>query len=192
MTEAFDSKAKKILKKNKGVINMNKNNLISDLKNFSLKNLHSRLIAFLSLFIAFTAIATYIRIPGVHAQYYNLGEAAIYTLALVFGSKVGAVAGAAGSAIVDIIVAPIWAPFTFIIKGLEGWIVGKVSQKNNFKKNIIAIIIGGHIMIIGYFLSVWLLYDWPAALMEIAGNYGQAFVGGLIALPLSKQIQKYL
>ena len=167
-------------------------NTVQNLKDFNLNNINTKIIAFLSLFIAFTAIATFIRIPGIQTQYYNLGEAAIYTLALVFGKRVGAAAGAIGSALVDLIVAPIWAPFTFVIKGLEGWVVGHFSRKGNFKKNIIAIIIGGHIMIIGYFLSVWLLYDWPAALFEILGNYGQALVGTLIAIPLSRQINKYI
>ncbi|MFW6007536.1 MAG: ECF transporter S component [Halanaerobiales bacterium] len=162
------------------------------LQNFSLKNLNTRIIAYLALFMAFTVIATFIRVPGVNTQYYNLGEVAIYTLALVFGRKVGFIAGGIGSALADLMIAPIWAPITLIVKGFEGWVVGSLAESGSFKRNIIALFLGAHIMIIGYFLAVWGLYDWPAAISEIIGNYGQALVGGIVAIPLSRQVNKYL
>lgn len=170
----------------------NNNSIKNSLKNFSLNNLNTRIIAYLALFMAFTVITTYIRVPGINTQYYNLGEVAIYTLALVFGKKVGFLVGGIGSALADLIIAPIWAPFTFIIKGFEGWVVGNLAESNNLKRNILALFLGAHVMIIGYFLAVWGLYDWPAAISEIVGNYGQAILGAVVALPLSRQLNKYL
>ena len=162
-----------------------------ELQNFKFSNLNVRVLSYLALLMAFTAIATFIRIPGINTQYYNLGEVVIYTLAILFGKKLGAVVGGIGSALVDLIIAPIWAPFTLIIKGLEGWVVGSLAEAENFKRNLSAIFFGAHIMIIGYFLVVWLLYDWPAALTEIVGNYGQSLVGALIAIPISRQFSNF-
>ncbi|MFW5981134.1 MAG: ECF transporter S component [bacterium] len=167
-------------------------NIKKELRQLKINKLSVRHLAYLSLFIALVALATYfIRIPGLNTSYYNLGELVIFTLALVFGAKAGLLAGALGSALVDLVVAPVWAPFTFLIKGFEGWVVGKIGQEGKLSKNILAVIIGGHVMIVGYALAVWLLYDWPAVLPEIAGNYGQAGVGAIVAVPLARQINKY-
>src|SRR6056297_4201811 len=104
-------------------------NIQEHLKKMELGKLDTRSLSFLALFIAFTAVATYLHIPGPSSSYFNLGEVAIYTIALTFGAKAGGIAGAAGSALMDIILGySIWAPFTFLIKGLEGWMVGKIGQ----------------------------------------------------------------
>ena len=172
---------------------MNRNNTLKEmLKDFKLSNLNTRIISYLALFMSFTVITTFIRVPGINTQYYNLGEVAIYTLALVFGKKIGFLVGGIGSALADLIIAPIWAPITLVVKGLEGWVVGNISEEGRLKKNLLALFLGAHVMIAGYFLAVWVLYGWPAAISEIIGNYGQAVVGGVVAIPLSRQLNKYL
>ena len=134
----------------------------------------------------------FIKIPGANTSYYNLGEAFIFMIAIVFGPKAGLIAGALGSSLVDLVLAPIWVPFTFVIKGVEGWVVGKLAEGKELSGRIIAVIIGGHIMILGYAIAVWILYGWPAVLPEILGNYGQAAVGAIIALPLARTIEKII
>ncbi len=162
------------------------------LQEFSFKKLNTRILSYLALFIAFTAVATYIHFPGPGTSYFNLGEVAIYIIALTFGRKAGGLAGAVGSALIDILLGySIWAPFTFIIKGLEGYLIGKLAEEGNWKRNVLAIIVGGHIMILGYALSVLYLYSWPAVLPEIGIDYGQMLIGGLIALPIARQLNKY-
>ncbi len=166
-------------------------NIKEDLKVLKLNSLSVHSIAYLALFIAAVSLGTFIKVPGLNTSYYNLGEVFIYTIALVFGKKAGAIAGAFGSALVDLLLFPVWAPFTFIIKGFEGWIVGKLAG-NKLSKKVLALVAGGHVMIIGYALVVWSLYGWPAVLPEIAGNYGQAAVGAIIAIPLARQIGKVI
>ncbi len=167
-------------------------NIKEELKELKLNNLSVRSIAYLALFIAAAALGTFIKVPGLNTSYYNLGEVFIYTIALVFGKKAGAIAGAFGSALVDLLLFPVWAPFTFLIKGCEGWIVGKLAEGDKLSRKIVALVVGGHVMIIGYALVVWGLYGWPAVLPEIAGNYGQAAVGAIIAIPLSRQMCKVI
>ena len=171
---------------------MDQNNIVESLKDFKLTDLNARLLSYLALFIAFVAVATYINIPGPGTSYFNLGEVAIYFIALTFSSKAGAIAGSIGASLMDVILGySIWAPFTFVIKGLEGWVVGKLAREGDLKRNILAIIVGGHIMIAGYALSVWILYSWPYVLPEIGIDYGQMAIGGIIALPLARQVNKY-
>ncbi|MFI5358534.1 MAG: ECF transporter S component [Halanaerobiales bacterium] len=164
-----------------------------ELREICFNNLSIRCLAYLALFTALVALATYfIKIPGANTSYYNLGEAFIFMIAIVFGPKAGLIAGALGSSLVDLVLAPIWVPFTFVIKGVEGWVVGKLAEGKELSGRIIAVIIGGHIMILGYAIAVWILYGWPAVLPEILGNYGQAAVGAIIALPLARTIEKII
>lgn len=167
------------------------NDIRKQFVDLKLNNITVRPLAYLALFVAAVALATLIKVPGLNTSYYNLGEVFIYTIALVFGKRAGLIAGAFGSALVDLILAPIWAPFTFVIKGVEGWAVGKIANDSRSSK-ILALIAGGHIMIVGYAVAVGLLYGWPAVLPEIGGNYGQAAVGAIIAMPLASQINKIL
>lgn len=169
------------------------NNIKRELQELKFSNLSIRVLSYLALFIAMIALATYfIKIPGLNTSYYNLGEAFIFLVGIVFGAKAGLITGALGSALVDLILAPIWAPFTLVIKGVEGWVVGKLAEEGSLARKVLAILVAGHIMIIGYALSVWLLYGWPAVLPEIVGNYGQVTVGAIIALPLARTMDKIL
>ncbi len=154
--------------------------------------MNTRVLSFMALFVAFTAVATYLHIPGPSSSYFNLGEVAIYTIALTFGARAGGIAGATGSALMDIILGySIWAPFTFIIKGLEGWIVGRISQKGDWKYNLIAIMVGGNLMIAGYAVAKAMLLSWAVVLPEIGIDFAQMLIGGIIAFPLSHHLDNY-
>lgn len=57
--------------------------------------------------------------------FFNLGEAAIYAVALLLGPRTGALAGGLGSSLADLTLGyQHYAPYTLLIKGLEGWLVG--------------------------------------------------------------------
>ncbi len=116
-------------------------------------------IAVAAIFAALVAVATllfWIPIPAT-SGYFNLGETLIYVAALLFGPFVGAIAGT-GATIADALVAAQYAPGTFTIKAIEGFLVGFLYKKLVHKtKSItlsatIAIIVGGFEMVLGYFL----------------------------------------
>lgn len=170
-------------------------NIQEHLKNINLQSLDTRTLSFLALFIAFTAVATSLHIPGPSSSYFNLGEVAIYTIALTFGAKAGGIAGGIGSAMIDIILGfSIWAPFTLIIKGLEGFVVGKIASRGSeitSERKIFAIIVGGNLMILGYVLAKAFLLSWAVVLPEIGIDFAQMLIGGVIAIPLSNYIDNY-
>jgi len=171
-----------------------RDNIQAHLKKLDMNHLDTRSLSFLALFIAFTSVATYLHIPGPSTSYFNLGEVAIYTIALTFGARSGAVAGGIGSALMDIILGySIWAPFTFVIKGLEGFVVGKIAggKKTGVDRKVFAITVGGNIMIIGYALTKAFLLSWAVVLPEIGIDFAQMLIGGVVAIPLSHHLDNY-
>jgi uncharacterized membrane protein len=88
-------------------------------------------LAIAAAFAALVCIATLALTVSVPATtgYFNVGETVIYVAALIFGPFVGAFAGGVGAAIADMLVAPQFAPGTFITKSFEGAIVGFLSKK---------------------------------------------------------------
>lgn len=88
-------------------------------------------LAIATVFAALVCIATIAFTVSVPATsgYFNIGETIIYVAALLFGPFVGAFAGGLGAAIADMLVAPIFAPGTLVIKSCEGAIVGFLGKK---------------------------------------------------------------
>ena len=78
---------------------MRKGNIRDELHKLNYSNLTARQLSFLALFIAFTAVATFINIPGPGQSYFNLSEIAVYVVALTFGAKAGFIAGAVDPAL---------------------------------------------------------------------------------------------
>ncbi len=97
-----------------------------------LPRLDSRTVASAAVFTAFVAAATSffsIFIPAT-TGYFNVGEIMVYTTALLMGPYVGAFAGGVGSATSDLMLGYwYYSPGTLLVKGLEGFIVGYLSQR---------------------------------------------------------------
>ena len=147
-----------------------------------------------AIFAALVAAITYlipISIPATQG-YFNFGETIIYAAALILGPFVGTFAGG-GAAIADLLVpfAAVYAPATLVIKAVEGFTVGFLNIKLKKKINltlsaIISVLIGGTIMIVGYFAYQVLALGFPigAALIELPFNIVQMIVGLIIAIPI--------
>jgi uncharacterized membrane protein len=148
-----------------------------------------------AIFGALAALVTMsfvIPIPAT-SGYFNLGEAIVYTAALVFGPFVGGFTGGM-VAIADILVpgAAQFAPGTLMIKGLEGAIVGFLNRKlQKHTSNLglsaaISVVVGGLEMVAGYFVyeQLFLGYSMPAALVEVPFNIVQIIVGLIVAVPI--------
>ncbi len=149
----------------------------------------------MAIFSALAFVATrFLQVPILQTGgYLNFGEAVIYLAAIIFGPVVGGLVGAIGPALADLS-SPYaaFAPFTFVIKGLEGFIVGKIAE--NKEKTVIrvtAILIGGIIMIVGYYLVEVSVFMVPpvVALIEVPFNVIQMTVGGFVAILLTKKVK---
>jgi uncharacterized membrane protein len=157
-------------------------------------------IAAAAIFAALVAVATLLFVLPIPATsgYFNLGETIIYISTLLLGPFVGAVAGA-GASIADILSGyGQFAPGTFAIKSIEGFLVGIIFQKlNNKTKNItlsavIAVLVGGFEMVVGYFLyeMTALAYPMGLAAAEVPFNIVQMLIGLAIAVPVMHGVLK--
>jgi uncharacterized membrane protein len=149
------------------------------------------------MMIAIVFLITYLpflHIPSPIAQgYFNVGDAAIMITAIILGRKSGFVVGAIGSALADLALGSfIFAPITFIVKGLEGYVTGLIAEKcskipYNARK-IISLAAGILVMVIGYFvfeLTIVRLIDRSLAFTiiaaELPGNLIQGIVSAVMA-----------
>lgn len=92
----------------------------------------SKFVALTATFTALVFIATAIFALAIVSSngYFNFGESMVYLSSLVGGPLVGMVAGAIGSALSDIITGyGFYAPGTFFIKGIEGYVAGYLFLK---------------------------------------------------------------
>ncbi|NJD98631.1 ECF transporter S component [Thermococcus sp. LS1] len=137
-----------------------------------------------------TAFVT-ITIPAT-GGYLNFGDTMVMFTAMVFGPVVGVFAGGVGSALGDVIAGyPGWAPITLVVKGLEGLAVGYLARRSdNVSTLIIAGIVGGIIMVTGYFLFEAYMFGIPAAAQEVPPNIVQAVTGVLVGTGLAQAIKK--
>ncbi|NLK93936.1 MAG: ECF transporter S component [Clostridiales bacterium] len=125
----------------------------------------------------------------------HLGNTMLFTAAIVFGKEKGAIAGAIGMSLFDLSSGwAAWAPFTLIIRGIMGYIIGAIAWSKDFRGkniliNILAIVISGIWMIIGYYITEVILYgNWISPVSSIPGNITQIVFGLIVSIPLSKGI----
>ena len=127
--------------------------------------------------------------------YFNIGDAMVFTSALLFGPFVGFSSGGVGSALADIISGySVFAPITFVVKGVEGLLAGIISNGKDWRRDIVGIVVGGAEMIAGYFLAETFIlgYGVLAASTEVPGNFFQILAGGIVSIPLSVVVRRYL
>ncbi len=103
--------------------------------------MNTRNISLIAVMSALTCIATLVfqvYIPDTQG-YFNVGEVAVYTSALLFGPIIGGISGGLGSAIADLISGySHYAIGTLIIKGIEGFIVGLIGLSiRKFSGNVL-------------------------------------------------------
>ncbi len=166
------------------------------------------IITITSIMTALVCVVTFsfpILVNALTGGYFNIGEIIIFVAAILFGPFIGGFAGGVGSALADALVAPQFVIGTLPIKFLEGFILGYIiytAKSKNWLKNwetlkersiiIGATIIGGMIMVIGYFFFELYLYSIGDAILEIPVNIAQLVVGLVVAVPVSIRINSTL
>lgn len=152
--------------------------------------------AFLAALI-FVATLINIKLPIGQGGLIHLGTSMLFMAAILFGPKKGALAGAIGMGLFDILGGwAIWAPTTIIARALQGFIVGKIAWSNgrrgdNIRFNILAAILSMPLMMAVYYIGQGIMYNnWVAPLASIPGDMIQNVVGLLIAIPVCIVLKK--
>lgn len=151
----------------------------------------SLIAVFTALIFVFTMLVN-IKWPFGNGGLVHLGNVPLFVCSIMLGKKAGAIAGAIGMALFDIISGwTLWAPFTFVIVGLMGFAVGVITEK---RRTIywygFSMFVALIIKIVGYFFTEWILYGSPiAALQSIPGNIIQIGVASVVVLVAIKPLE---
>ena len=154
-------------------------------------------IVIIGLMAAIITVSTMIiSIPLPIGGYIHLGDSMVILGALLLGRRRGVIAAAIGMAVADILVGwAIYAGASAIIKGLMAYVIASIvnEDKDNMIKLVGASIVGGVIMIGGYFIFESLLYqDVIYASASIVPNLIQATGGIIIALALYPTLKRVI
>lgn len=152
----------------------------------------------LGLLSALTFVATMaIHVPSFNGGVVHLGDSMVFLTAVVFGRRYAAISGAIGMTLFDILSGySVWAPYTFVIKAVMGFIAGSIaysggSKGKNVFKNALGMLLAGIWMIGGYYLAEVMIYgNWVSPVASMTGNTIQFGAGAVIAFVIIAAIRK--
>ncbi len=149
-------------------------------------------VVLIALFSALVCVLTiFVQIPW-GKGYINFGDTLIFLAASLLGPVGGMIAGAIGSSLADLFSGfATYAPFTFVVKGGEGFLCGILysyvfRKQRPMLRRLFSMLIAGAWMIIGYFLTDLMLYGWEASLFNFVSGpiqAGASLVVALIVMP---------
>lgn len=127
----------------------------------------------------------------------HLGNVPLFIFAILFGKKTGAIAGGVGMGLFDLLSGwTAWAPFTFVIVGCMGFVMGWITEKKQgFQWYVVAMFAACAIKIGGYYIAEGIIYgNWITPVTSIPGNLLQIGTAAVIVLitiaPLKKVAAK--
>jgi uncharacterized membrane protein len=180
------------------------------MNNTNLRNKNLTFIIDVALFAALAYIAvSLLHIPYGRGGVLHLGDSVIFIAAALLGKKKAALAAALGMTTFNLL-SPyaVYAPYTFVIKGVMGYIAGYIAYRKDYEgrnllNNAFAFATAGAWMILGYYLTAALMASYllggsdvtfgaalVTALVAIPGDIIQVVGGMVIALPIIQALKK--
>lgn len=154
-------------------------------------NKESRLIfqmVIVALGVAVSVLLTsFVFIPlPLGGGFLNFTDVFVVVYAMFFGPLTGGFVGALSGLMVDVILGyGFYAPFTFVVKLMEGLVVGFLFHQMKSKARFIAPFIGGLLMAILYVLPDYLVINnWGAVLINLGLNIVQGLIGAALGITL--------
>ncbi|MBE5756885.1 MAG: ECF transporter S component [Clostridiales bacterium] len=153
-------------------------------------------ITYMAVFTALVALATaFLSIPN-GIGYTNLGETFIFVAGSFFDPFFAFIVSGLGSAIADMSLGYfIYAIPTFIIKGLEGFLVSilvktLLKKCNELISILLSFLLGALIMVFGYFITNTLLYSFYEATIAITNDLIQGGINLVLGITLTIVLAK--
>ena len=154
-----------------------------------------------AMLVALVFLSTFflnIKLPiSVNGGLVHLGTGMLFIASILFGPKKGALAGAIGMGLFDLVGGwLLWAPITIVARGLQGFIVGKIAWSKGRKGSSIALNVTATIVSIPFMIAVYyfgevILYgNWIVPLTSIPGDLLQNALGMIIAIPVCVALKK--
>lgn len=115
---------------------------------------------FIALTYVFTAFVN-VRLPiAANGGLIHLGNVPLFICAILLGKRTGMLAGAFGMGLFDLLSGwTAWAPFTFVIVGAMGYVVGAMTEGHrSTARDAAAIAVACVIKVVGYYIAEVILY----------------------------------
>jgi uncharacterized repeat protein (TIGR04002 family) len=96
---------------------------------------------------------TFLHIPIVGGGYVHLGDTVIYLTAALLPTPYAMAAAAVGAGLADVLVAPMWAPFTVVIKAVMALTFTAKKERLLCGRNAVAPLLAGIIGVAGYYVA---------------------------------------
>lgn len=163
-----------------------------------MKTMDLMIVAMLIALVFVATVFLNIRLPiAANGGLIHLGTAMLFIASILFGPKKGAIAGAVGMGLFDLVGGwLVWAPITIVSRSIQGYIVGKIAwskgrQGNSTTLNLIATIVSVPFMIAVYYIGEAIMFSsWIVPLASIPGDLIQNGVGILIAVPVCTVLKR--
>lgn len=123
--------------------------------------------------------------------YINLGDVGVLLAGVLLGGGWGALCAGTASAISDILLGwGVYAPATFVIKGLVALLSGLLFHVTKRNLRYVFLFVSALIVPLGYFIFETILYGTGAAMPNVVFNTMQCLVGATVATALIAVLQK--
>lgn len=163
----------------------------------SVKNTGIRSITIAALAMAlvyvFTAFVN-VQLPfGGKGGLIHLGNIPLFIFAIIFGKKVGAVAGGVGMGLFDLLSGwTMWAPFTLVIVACMGYVTGLVTEKKKgYAGYVLAMLLALVIKVVGYYIAEGIIYgNWIVPAASIPGNVIQVGTAAVVVLIIIEPLRR--
>ena len=149
-----------------------------------MKKLSVRQLTLCSMMAALVFVMTYFpKLPvPVTGGYVHLGDGAIFLAVLLLG-PLGIPAAAIGSALADLIGGyMVYVLPTALIKALMALLGWYLYRRGGWLRAAMAFVLAEAVMVLGYFLTEWLLYGAAAAMAAVGPNVIQGAAGAALGL----------
>lgn len=133
-----------------------------------------------AMFATLCLIGTLLITIPLPTGYFNVGDVFVLLAGWCLGPFYGAVAGAVGSALADVVSGfAVYAPITFFLKGAVAFLCAILyrifkrpltTERFLFVPRAFSAIIAESVMVLGYFLWELLLYGFGGAIIAVLGN----------------------
>lgn len=113
-----------------------------------------RNVILVGLLAAMVGVATtFLHVPIVGGGYVHMGDTVIYLAAALLPMPYAMAAAAVGAGLADLLVAPMWAPFTVVIKA--AMVLAFTAKKERFlcRRNALAPLLAGVVGVVGYYVA---------------------------------------
>ena len=111
-------------------------------------------IVLVGVLAAMVCVATtFLHVPIIGGGYVHMGDAVIYLAAALLPTPYAMAAAAVGAGLADVLVAPMWAPFTVVIKAVMVLTFTAKKERLLCGRNALAVVMAGVIGVAGYYVA---------------------------------------